>query len=222
MTISEAEIEYLCMLSNQYFKQTISSKDVLWSYSGVRPLVDDGTQDAKAITRNYHLELENHGAPILHVFGGKITTYRRLAEDALNLIAPVLNCHAPSWTASACLPGGDIVLKTADSQNVTRFESFVAQCCVRYDWLPQKTVKRYAHSYGTRIFLLLEGCSSLANMGPSILENLYAREVEYLMQHEYAQTAKDILWRRTKLGLHSQQDAEAILELWISKRRQSL
>ncbi|MBY0572153.1 MAG: glycerol-3-phosphate dehydrogenase [Undibacterium sp.] len=215
MAISEVEVDYLCSLSNHYFAKQISAKDVRWSYAGVRPLVDDGNQDAKAITRDYHLQLVTEGAPILHVFGGKITTYRRLAEDVLALIAPVLACSESSWTAHACLPGGDLAGMSPQEQDGQCLAHFVQQCRERYSWLPDQLLQRFARSYGTRIHRLLADCVDLESLGECILDDLYEQEVRYLITHEFAQTAQDILWRRSKLGLHMAADAHIRLDAWI-------
>lgn len=217
LQIAENEIDYLCELSNQYFSHAISAKDVLWSYSGVRPLVDDGSRDAKAVTRDYNLEFEQEAAPILHVFGGKITTYRRLAEDAMRLIAPALHCDAPEWTASACLPGGDICTAHASNQNVRGLGDFAAACHRQYAWLPVGLCNRLVKNYGTRIHTVLQGCREVADMGDCILENLYAKEVLYLIKYEFARTAHDILWRRSKLGLHLPAEAADTLDAWMSQ-----
>ena len=217
VSIEAREIDYLCELSSLYFKQAIRPADVVWSYSGVRPLVDDGEQDAKAITRDYRLELDESGAPLLTVFGGKITTYRKLAEDAVDLIAPVLSNQQSAWTASACLPGGDIHGAIPSNSAVLEFASFVANLQKQYHWLPASLVQRYAHAYGTRIHHLLKSCSSVSQMGEMIAEQLYAIEVAYLMKYEWARSATDILWRRSKLGLHLPVGSDKKLDNWIAQ-----
>ena len=216
VTITQDEIAYLCELSSLYFKQTICPADVVWSYSGVRPLVDDGELDAKAITRDYRLELEPAGAPVLTVFGGKITTFRKLAEDAVDMIAPVLANHGRRWTTHACLPGGDIFGPLPENRSVLEFDAFVRNVQQEFSWLPALLVRRYAHAYGSRIRHLLKECDSLADMGEAIADGLYAREVRYLMQHEWARCANDILWRRSKLGLHLPNDTSVKLDAWIA------
>lgn len=215
--ISEEEIVYLCELSNQYFKQQISVKDVVWSYAGVRPLVDDGKSDSQSVTRDYRLEFDASLAPILHVFGGKITTYRRLAEDALALISGSLSCTAKSWTKTALLPGGDLFSPYPDNQNVLQREDFIQACCQRYAWAQQVWIERLAQSYGTRIHTILKGCETQSDLGVPVLPGLYACEINYLVVNEFARTAQDILWRRTKLGLHLDQGAEAILAQWMAQ-----
>ncbi len=215
--ISEEEVVYLCELSNQYFEQQISIKDVVWSYAGVRPLADDGRSDSKSVTRDYRLEFDNSSAPILHVFGGKITTYRRLAEDALSLISGALSCSAKAWTKAALLPGGDLLSPTVDNQNVLQRQDFIQACRQRYAWAPQAWIVRLAGSYGTHIHTILKDCATESDLGAPVLPGLYPCEIEYLLKHEFAQTAQDILWRRTKLGLHLERDAGAILERWLAQ-----
>ena len=217
VTIEKDEIDYLCELSSLYFKQAIRPTDVVWSYSGVRPLVDDGEKDAKAITRDYRLELDETGAPSLTVFGGKITTFRKLAEDAVDLIAPVLSNETGAWTADTCLPGGDIHGAVPNNRSVLEFTSFVSALQKQYSWLPVSLVQRYAHSYGTRTHHLLKNCDSIAQLGELIVDNLYAIEVRYLIKYEWAKTATDILWRRSKLGLHLPAGSDKKLDDWIAK-----
>jgi glycerol-3-phosphate dehydrogenase len=216
VVIEKNEIDYLCALSSLYFKQSIRPADVVWSYSGVRPLVDDGAKDAKAITRDYRLELDQTGAPQLTVFGGKITTFRKLAEDAVDLIAPVLSHTQNTWTANACLPGGDIYGAEPSNRAVVEWANFVRHLQLQYHWLPPSLVMRYAHAYGTRIHHLLKDCASIAHMGTAIADNLYAIEVLYLMRNEWAKNATDILWRRSKLGLHLPAGSDQILDDWIA------
>lgn len=217
LQISKEEVSYLCELSNQYFETQIGPSDVLWSYSGVRPLVDDGQKDAKAITRDYRFDLDTQGSPILHVFGGKITTYRRLAQDALQQIALLLHNTSGDWTANAVLPGGDLFRGTPDNENVVNWQQFVTQSCQYYAFLPQSLVARYARLYGARIHVLLKGCDSIASMGEEILPGLFAVEVQYLCKYEFVTQAQDVLWRRTKLGLHLPANATAVLEAWMAQ-----
>lgn len=216
VTIEQEEIAYLCELSSLYFKQPIVPADVVWSYSGVRPLVDDGAADAKAITRDYRLELDQSGAPMLTVFGGKITTFRKLAEEAVDMLGPLLSNHKKSWTANACLPGGDVFGAHPSNRAVLEFATFEQAMQQHYAWLPAALVRRYAHAYGTRIHQLLSGCHAICDMGPALAAGLYEREVRYLMQHEWARSAVDILWRRSKLGLHLPPDTEQKLNAWIA------
>jgi glycerol-3-phosphate dehydrogenase len=218
VSISAQEIEYLCELSNQYFAQSIIPSDVLWSYAGVRPLFDDGHADAKSITRDYHLEMSATAPYLLNVFGGKITTFRRLAEQASTMLTEQIGGSQAAWTAQACLPGGDICGTTPNNQAVLGLEEFIQQMQQRYSWLPAQLMRRYVKAYGTRSAQLLDGCYAINDLGEQIVTDLYAKEVHYLRRFEFAQTAQDILWRRSKLGLHQQDafSAEAILNAWLA------
>jgi len=219
VAIERGEIAYLCELSNRYFRKSIAPDDVVWSYSGVRPLVEDEAANASALTRDYRLLLDQQGAPLLSVFGGKITTFRRLAEEALDLIAPLLSNHRPAWTTHACLPGGDVFGAQPANRAVLEFERYIRELQERYAWLPASVIARYAHAYGTRIDVLLADRRSLDDMGEEILPGLYEAEADYLMRFEWAADAADILWRRSKLGLHLAADAEARLDAWMQSKR---
>jgi glycerol-3-phosphate dehydrogenase len=142
-------------------------------------------------------------APLLTVFGGKITTFRRLAEEAVDRIAPLLGNHRTAWTAAACLPGGDIYGATPGNRAVLNFSSFVHAMQQQYAWLPAALVARYAHAYGTRIHVLLAGRASLADMGGELAPGLWMAEAEYLRRYEWATCEEDMLWRRSKLGVHA-------------------
>jgi len=195
-SITDEEVAYLCDMANRYFARSISSADVVWSYSGVRPLLADNATDLDAVTRDYLLECDatSERAPLLCVFGGKITTYRRLAEEALDLLTLSLSHMKAAWTADAALPGGDI--PNAD------FDGFLAGFRRSTPWLPEVLARRYARAYGTRIDRLLAGARSVAELGEDFGGGLYGAEIDYLVSQEWAQTADDILWRRSKLGLH--------------------
>ncbi|MEB0136280.1 glycerol-3-phosphate dehydrogenase [Actimicrobium sp. CCC2.4] len=222
VVIEQHEIDYLCELTSRYFKIPIVPTDVVWSYSGVRPLVDDASAAASEVTRDYRLEFDtgadagNGGAPMLSVFGGKITTFRKLAEEAVDLLAPALGNHTPSWTADACLPGGDLYGPVPANRAVLEFDGYVQGLQKKYAWLPAKLVARYARAYGTRIDLLLADKTGIADLGEEIATGLYATEVHYLMQHEWASCAADILWRRSKLGLHLPADTAQRLDSWMA------
>jgi glycerol-3-phosphate dehydrogenase len=206
--IDDAEVAYLCELANRYFLRATTPAQVRWSYSGVRPLLADESRDPMSVTRDYALELERRPAPLLSVFGGKITTYRRLAEDAVNLLAPLLGTRAAPWTAGATLPGGDL-----PEASLAVFLRTVER---RHPWLPVRLQLRYGHAYGTRIERVLGGAARLADLGAELLPGLYEREAEYLCREEFARTAEDILWRRTKLGLHLLGTDPAPLERWLA------
>jgi len=209
VAITAEETDYLCAAPNQYFRRAISRADVIWAYSGVRPLLDDESSDPAAVTRDYLLDLESPDAPFLSVFGGKITTFRKLAEDAVDRLSTALGRATRAWTKSAHLPGGDLT--------AGHFAVFLRVLDRRYPWLPQVLRWRYARAYGTRIERLLDGAMSLAQLGEEVLPGLYEREIEYLRRTEWAVSAEDILWRRTKLGLHLPGDAEARLQAWLER-----
>ena len=193
---SEDEILYLCRAASEYFAKPIAREDVVWTYSGVRPLYDDGTAKAQEATRDYVLELDAPGGapPLLSVFGGKITTYRRLAEAALERLRPALPVlRAPTWTATAPLPGGDF---PPDG-----YGALVEATLARHPGLPRPLVARLVRAYGTRSERLLDGAQDMAALGPTFGADLSAREVDYLVAAEWAASADDILWRRSKLGL---------------------
>ncbi|MDN2709413.1 glycerol-3-phosphate dehydrogenase [Janthinobacterium sp. SUN118] len=213
--IDDEEIRYLCELSSYYFSKPVKPADVVWTYAGVRPLVEDAAADAKAVTRDYRFELDQDGAPLLSIFGGKITTFRKLAEEALDLLAPLLGNARPAWTEQACLPGGDVFGSTPQNRAVREFGQFVQGLQRDYAWLPAALVARYARAYGTRIHLLLEGRREMAAMGEELAAGLYAAEVDYLRRHEWAVSAADILWRRSKLGLHLPRETAGRLDGWL-------
>ncbi|CAL63489.1 Aerobic glycerol-3-phosphate dehydrogenase [Herminiimonas arsenicoxydans] len=221
VAIDATEINYLCELVNHYFARPITPADVVWSYSGVRPLVEDDkvneSESASEVTRDYKLAFDTDAAPLLSVFGGKITTFRKLAEEALDLIAPVLGNHHGAWTAESCLPGGDIFGAKPNNRAVLEFDRFVREMQQQYAWLPAALLERYARAYGTRLMLLLADRSGLAAMGKEITPGLFVAEVEYLQRYEWATCAGDILWRRTKCGLHSTGAAEHELEAWMNR-----
>jgi glycerol-3-phosphate dehydrogenase len=170
--------------------------------------VNDATMDASKVTRDYALDVHGGDAPLLSVFGGKITTYRKLAEQAVDKLAPLLGNQAPRWTARAFLPGGDLP--------AANFAPFLRTVEKRYPWLPAPLRLRYARAYGTRIHVLLKNAASLADLGEELFHQLYEREADYLYQHEWARTVEDILWRRTKLGLHRPDDAAVRLYNWLA------
>ncbi|MGH6838942.1 MAG: glycerol-3-phosphate dehydrogenase [Methylocella sp.] len=195
--ISEDEISYLRGAVTRYFRKPLSPGDVAWSFSGVRPLYDDGAKNASAATRDYVLDLDapEGGAALLSVFGGKITTYRRLAEDAIASLAPHLQPpRGKPWTATAPLPGGD--MEGGD------FDRFSSKLRGKYPWLDVACVTRVARAYGTRAEAILGDARSACDLGADFGAGLFQAEVDHLIDQEFAQTAEDILWRRSKLGLH--------------------
>jgi len=198
-SISAGETAYLLDTINRYFAVKTGEADIAWSYAGIRPLYDDHAADASAVTRDYVLDLdtgpagEDH-APMLNIFGGKITTYRKLAEHALSELAPFLRQASGDWTAGAALPGGDM----ADAD----FERFLRELQAERPALPPVLLRRLARAYGTRVRALLGGARTVADLGPDLGGGLYGAEVDYLVRVEWARMAEDILFRRSKLGLH--------------------
>ncbi len=193
---SAAEIDYLCEGVNRYFARPISPADVVWSYAGVRPLLDDGSGRPEAATRGYRLDLseEAEGAPLLAVYGGKITTYRHLAEEAVDLLAARLPAlSGPAWTTTRPLPGGDFP--------TDGMPALLAEIGGRYPFLAAAEVERIARAYGRRAFVWLGGAMRREDLGRGFGAGLSEAEVEYLRREEWAVTAEDVLWRRTKLGL---------------------
>ena len=193
VAITPEEIDYICANANEYFEAPLSPGDVVWSYSGVRPLYEDHARDASKVTRDYVLHLDQGTAPMLSVYGGKITTCRRLAEEAVDLLAAPLGVERSGWTRDATLPGGDI--PDAD------IEGFTARCAERYPWLPDRLLRHYVRHYGTEMHALLAGREGIDDLGEHFGAGLHAAEVDYLVAHEWARTSDDILWRRTKKGL---------------------
>ena len=207
--IAESEIEYLVTMANRYFSSDLVRKDVVWTFAGLRPLLADPKDRATSVTRDYVLDLNTDGAPLLSIYGGKLTTYRKLAEDVLDLVAPGLGCTAPHWTAGTVLPGGD--MPDAD------FEAYLKSLAARHSWVPEQLLRRYARTYGTRAERLLQGTAAVADLGEEVLPGLHAREIEYLRREEWAVTAEDILYRRSKLALHVPADGAARLDAWLAR-----
>jgi glycerol-3-phosphate dehydrogenase len=210
--IAEGERDYLLACVNRFLRRPAGIDDIRGSFSGVRPLYDSGESSAQKVSRDYHLELQEgpQGAPVLSVYGGKITTYRRLAEHAFELLAPALGVERQSWTSTEPLPGGDV-----PGGDMPRF---IERSRERWPELPAALVDRLAHAYGTRLTALLGGARNLNDLGRDFGAGLTQAEVRYLVRHEWARSAEDILWRRTRLGLaldasavHDLQDAVAKL-----------
>jgi glycerol-3-phosphate dehydrogenase len=203
--ISESEIDYLCTAASEYFTEPVRRGDIVWTYSAVRPLFDDGASKAQEATRDYVLKGEGGEghAPLINVFGGKITTYRRLSEAMLDKIESFLGKRGGPWTANAPLPGGDFP--------ATEFDEQVAALRRSYPFLEPRLARRLARLYGTLARTILGNAASLADLGRCFGADLYEAEVRYLAEKEWALTAADVLWRRTKRGLHlTGQEAEAL------------
>lgn len=205
--ISQREIDYLLEAVNMYFTHQLTPADIHYTYSGIRPLFDDGSTEAQRVTRDYMITLENQ---CVTVFGGKITTFRRLAEEAVDQILDDMQDKRPAWTAKAILPGGDIG---------TSLARFTQQMVESYSFLPEPVVTRMATQYGTRMHELLKGVHSVSEMGENFGGGLFAVEVDYLMRHEWVTSAEDILLRRTRIGLSSGDLVREALDAYIVAKK---
>ncbi len=209
VSITEEETDYLLNVVNAHFKQQVSRSDILRTYSGVRPLCNDESDNPSAVTRDYTLALSGAPgeAPLLSVFGGKLTTYRKLAESAMAQLTPYFTHIKPSWTANATLPGGE---------DMTTPSALSAALTSKHSWLDAAIAKRWAITYGYRSWRLLEGVQGLSDMGEHIGSGFYSREVDYLCSQEWALEAHDILWRRTKLGLFTTPEEQQHLAQYMT------
>jgi glycerol-3-phosphate dehydrogenase len=199
--IGADETQYLCEQASRYFKRPVFPTEVAWSYSGVRPLLDDASGDPSAVTRDYLLETNTQAAPLLSIWGGKLTTYRKLAEEAAGLVGRMLGNARTRWTEHALLPGGDFGGWIGPAQRPdTDFQRFLAEVAQRYPWLPESPRRRMARAYGSRIADVL--AQSAPGMGDEVAPGLHEAELDYLRREEWATTGDDVLWRRSKLGLH--------------------
>ena len=210
LSISSDEIAYLCGSVNEYFRRPVAPGEIVWSYTGARALFDDDSKEASAVSRDYVLEMSRTAEhpPILSVFGGKITTYRKLAEQASDQLGHVLGLERRGWTHKSHLPGGDI--ENAD------FDQFLDTLRNTYPWLPRDLSRHYARNYGTLASRLLDGAGGLDDLGRCFGDGLYEAEVRYLVSAEWARTADDILWRRTKWGLHLSEAQHEQLRGWLA------
>ena len=207
---TDAEADYLLAFASQYFRRPVTRDDIVWRYSGVRPLYDDGATSATAATRDYVLTLEDTAAPLLSVFGGKITTYRRLAESALEKIGSALGVYQGPWTAGVPLPGGDIAVGDVPGA--------VLALSARYPFLGGAEALRLFRTYGTEAAEVLGEAASASELGRDFGGGLTEAEVCWLMDREYARRAADVLWRRTKLGLRVTKDEAAALDAFMAQR----
>ncbi|AOW46123.1 glycerol-3-phosphate dehydrogenase [Acetobacter ascendens] len=210
--IAPDEVTYLCESVNRYLNVQVKESDVVWSYAGLRPLYDDASANASAVTRDYVLDLDTQdGAPLLSIFGGKITTYRKLAEHALEKLAPVLPAvGGQSWTAQEVLPGGDL----GDGG----FDQALARLRRTAPWLPEGLAWRLMRNYGSRTYEIIGEANSMQDMGDVLGGDLTSREVDYLISREWARSAEDVLWRRSKLGLHLNDAEKANVEAYVGKK----
>lgn len=205
--ISPEETEYLLDIVNSHFKRQLTAEDVVWSYSGVRPLMDDEQENAQKASRDYSFEVsaENGKAPLISVFGGKITTYRKLAEAATDKLCQFFPNARGRWTKTAPLPGGDFV----------NHDSLEIKMTTDFPWLEKAVISRYVRTYGTSSYDILKGRSSMADLGVHFAGTLYQAEVEYLTTAEWAHTSEDILWRRTKQGLYAHEENVRALDQFL-------
>lgn len=218
--ITDDETAYLCTFASTYLKTPVTRDDVVWSYSGVRPLYDDGAKSATAATRDYVLSLDAGPAsdgpvgmdpPLLNVFGGKITTYRKLAEQALARLKPYFNEMGPDWTAGVALPGGDFP--------VAGVERLTQEMAEDYPFLDAYWRGRLVRAYGTEAKVICGSATSPEDMGRNFGGTLTEAELRWLMEREYARTAEDVVWRRTKLGLRMSEDEIAALDAFMAEAR---
>ncbi len=205
------ERDYLLEFASNYLKAPVTTEDIVWTYSGVRPLYNDGASSATAATRDYVLKVDTSaGAPMLNVFGGKITTYRRLAETALEKIAPYFDGLPDRWTAGVPLPGGDFPVRGV--------EDLKARLSAQYGFLSPRWCARLIKAYGTDAFVMLGDANSAADLGQDFGSDLYEREVNWLVEKEFARTAQDIVWRRSKLGLRMTVQEIDALDKWLAEQ----
>jgi glycerol-3-phosphate dehydrogenase len=205
---STEEIEYLCRAVNRYLLRPVTSADIAWSYAGVRPLYDDGSANPSAVTRDYTLRLDDDAgsAPVLSVFGGKITTYRRLAEHALEKLAPWFPNMKEAWTDTTPLPGGEAVAANS------------IPAAPNWQSLPANLLDALRNRHGARVAHLLFDVKSVGDLGVDFGANLYAREVDYMIAHEWAQSGEDVLYRRSKTGLNMTAAQRAAVEDYVAQR----
>lgn len=208
--ITMEEVEYLCQAANRFLRHPLRPEDIQWTFSGVRPLVDDGDANPAAVTRDYILEMDEYeGLPILSVYGGKLTTFRRLAENVGDQVVEKLGRGGDAWTEDAPLPGADAT--------VVNFQTFLKTLKREYNWLPEALAYRLGRAYGARVRDILRGAKRLGDLGDYLGENVYEAEIRYLVAQEWAQTLDDILWRRSKLGLHISEDTQKKIKRLLKK-----
>jgi len=207
-TCTPAERDYLLNFANGYFKQTLTAEDVVWTYSGVRPLYDDGASSATAATRDYVLSLDEDGPVMLNVFGGKITTYRKLAEDAFEKLAPHYPQAKPHWTAGVPLPGGDFP--------VDGVPALVSDLRAKHPFLTEQWALRFVRAYGTEAAEILGAATTPDDLGRDFGATLTEAELRWLMRREYARTAADVVWRRSKLGLRLSEGQIAAIDAYMA------
>lgn len=207
--ITPDEIDYLCRMANEYFIEPVSKSDVVWTYSGVRPLYDDGASMAQEATRDYVIRRDdqNGGGPLINIFGGKITTYRKLAEAMLEEIEQSLGKRGPAWTRDASLPGGDFA--------PNGFGALVDELAERYRFADRSLMERLVRLYGTDVSVLLGDARTMGDLGRDFGEGLFEAEIRYLARYEWAMGAEDVVFRRTKLGIRMRPDQIEAVGAWM-------
>ncbi|MDQ2694797.1 MAG: glycerol-3-phosphate dehydrogenase [Pseudomonadota bacterium] len=209
--IDDSEVDYLCNVVNRYFVKPISPADVVYKFSGVRPLLEDEADNPSAVTRDYQIDIDgDQSTPVfLSVFGGKLTTYRKLAKHALERLQPFFPQMGKPWTDQEPLPGGD--MPNAD------FDAYLKQFSAEHSWLPADLVRHYLRRYGTRARRIVQGAKSLADLGTHFGGHCHERELRYLVDEEWAEEAEDVLWRRTKHGLHLTPAERDAVGRWLAQ-----
>jgi len=210
--ITPEETEYLCNMASEYFAEPVTKEDIVWTFSGVRPLYNDGASAAQEATRDYIIKPDNvfGSAGLFNIFGGKITTYRKLSEAMMLKIEKVLPKRKGKWTRNAKLPGGDFA--------VHELETRISDLQHSYSFLPAALIDRLFRTYGTRASMVLENVNSLSDLGEDFGGGLFQKEVDYLCQHEWACTADDILFRRTKLGIKISEKIKSRLSTYLVEK----
>ncbi|MEO9600946.1 glycerol-3-phosphate dehydrogenase [Parasphingorhabdus sp.] len=209
--ISDTETDYLCDAASEYFESPVTRADIMWTYSGVRPLFDDHSRTAATVTRDFVFDYDDeNGAPVLSIFGGKITTYRVLALQAIRTLSDALNVDGDDWTKEAHLPGGDF---PPDG-----FDELVEEYANRWDYIDKGVLYRLVRAYGTDTAYMLKDVKTVTDLGQEFGSGLYEIELNWLIDHEFACTAKDVLWRRSKLGLHMTEAEQQAVTQWFAHR----
>ncbi|ENW93392.1 glycerol-3-phosphate dehydrogenase [Acinetobacter sp. NIPH 298] len=213
--ITQGEIDYLVKVSNEHFKKQLTQDQIISTFAGVRPLCDDESDNPSAVTRDYTLALSKQAvgeAPLLSVFGGKLTTYRKLAESAMQQLKAFFPEMQGRWTAKEVLPGGE---------KMDTVEQLVQEILLQVTDAPESLAKRWASAYGTRVWNILGEATSVAQLGQHFGQGLYVREVDYLCRFEWVITSQDLLWRRSKLGLSMSNDEVASLDAYLKTKNQA-
>jgi glycerol-3-phosphate dehydrogenase len=208
VVIEESEISYLLKVHNAHFKKQLSRDDIVWTYSGVRPLCDDESDSPQAITRDYTLDIHDVDgqAPLLSVFGGKLTTYRKLAEHALEKLTPYYKGVGPAWTKGSVLPGGEIGNDRDD---------YAAKLRRRYPFISESMARHFARTYGSNSELFLNDAKDITDLGEHFGHEFYEAELRYLVEHEWVRRLDDAIWRRTKQGMWLNAEEQSRVAQWL-------